>query len=120
TATGFSSTDPFAANLSGASSLVMTNFKAGNLTIELSGASSLTAHGSANGLVSALSGASGLNLSNLPVNDAGMTLGGASHAQIDVNGRLDANLSGASSLEYSGSPTLGNISASGFSSISKE
>ena len=44
----------------------------------------------------------------------------ASHAQINVNGRLDAVLSGASSLKYSGLPTLGNINTSGASTVSSK
>ncbi len=97
----------------------MTNFQAGNITTELSGASSFTAAGTAHDLVSVLSGASNLDFSNLPVNNANMNLSEASHAQINLSGRLDAQLGGASSLQYSGTPTLGNISTSGASIVSK-
>ena len=97
----------------------MINFQAGNITVDLSGASTFNAAGSANDLVSVVSGASNLYLSDLPVNNANMNLSGASHAQINVNGRLDAVLSGASSLKYSGSPTLGNINTSGASTVSR-
>jgi hypothetical protein len=120
TAQGFSSTDPFAADISGASSLDLTNFQSGNVTVDLSGASTFNAAGSASNLTSVISGASTLNLSNLTVNNAEMTLSGASNAQINLNGRLNAQLTGASTLQYSGSPTLGNISTSGASTISKK
>ena len=118
-AAGFRSTMPFVAQLSGASSLTLTDFQAGNVTADLSGASTLSAAGSADDLVSVVSGASSLNLTNLAVNNASMNLSEASHAQIDVSGRLDAELSGASSLQYIGQPTLGNISTSGESTVSK-
>jgi len=118
-AQGFNGGGPLAVTLSGASSLVMTNVQLGNVTLDLSGASSFTSTGSANGLVSTASGASSLNLANLTVNNANVRLDGASHAAIDANGRLDATLTGASSLQYSGSPTLGNISSSGASSVTK-
>ena len=118
-ASGFRSTGPFAANESGASSLEMTNFEAGNTTVDLSGASRFTAAGSANDLVAVIAEASSLNISGLPVNNANVTLTDASHAQINVNGRLNADLTGASSLQYSGQPTLGNITTSGSSSITK-
>jgi hypothetical protein len=120
TATGFRSTQAFIANLSGASSLGVTNFQAGNITADLSGASTLNAVGSANGLYSVISGASTLNLSSVPVNYAQMNLSGASHAEVDVNGRLDAVLTEASSLQYGGQTTLGNISTSGASSVTKK
>jgi hypothetical protein len=120
TATGFSSAEPFGVSLSGASSLDLTNFKAGNITVDLSGASTLTADGTANDLTSVVSGASNLNLQNLAINNAEMNLSGASHAQIDVNGKLDADLSGASSLQYSGQPILGNIKTSGASTINRK
>jgi hypothetical protein len=119
TASGFRSTGPFAANLSGASSLEMTNFEAGNTTVDLSGASRFTATGSANDLVAVIAEASTLDSLGLPVNNANVTLSEASSAQINVNGRLDADLSGASSLQYSGQPTLGSITTSGASSITR-
>ena len=120
TASGFSSNDPFVADLSGASSLQMTNFQTGNITTELSGASSFTAVGTANNLVSVVYGASNLDFSNLRVHNAAVNLSGASSVQINISGRLDADLTGASSLQYSGAPTLGNISTSGASVISKK
>jgi hypothetical protein len=120
TAQGFSSEDPFGAEISGASSLEITNFQAGNVTTNISGASTFTATGSANDLTSIVSGASHLNLLNLAVNNANMDISGASQATINAHGRLDANLSGASHLEYTGSPTLGTINTSGASSISKK
>ena len=120
TAQGFDGGDgPLAVTLTGASSLEMTSVRAGNVTLDVSGASSFTATGSANVLVSTVSGASDLNLMGLTVEDTSMNLGGASHAAIDVNGRLDASVSGASSLQYRGSPTLGDITTSGASSVTK-
>jgi hypothetical protein len=119
TASGFRSTGPFIANLSGASSLEMTNLEAGNTTVDMSGASTFTAAGSANDFIAVIAGASTLNTLGLPVNDANVTLTDASKAQMDVNGRLNADLSGASSLQYSGQATLGSINTSGASSISR-
>jgi hypothetical protein len=118
-ASGFRSAAPFVANESGASSLEMTNFETGNTTVDLSGASTFTAAGSANDLVAVMAGASTMNTLGLPVNNANVTLTEASNAQIDVNGRLNADLSGASSLQYSGQPTLGSITTTGASSITK-
>jgi hypothetical protein len=119
TASGFRSAAPFVANLSGASSLEVTNLEVGNTTLDLSGASTFTAAGSANDLVAVLAGASTLNTLGLPVNNANLTLTDASNAQINVNGRLNADLTGASSLQYSGQPTLGSITTTGASSITR-
>jgi len=120
TAEGLNSQDSITIKLSGASSLDVKSFQAGNVTTDISGASSFTATGTANDLVCTVSGASTLNLLNLEVNNANMNLSGASHATINVSGRLDADVSSASSLEYTGSPTLGTINSSGASTISEK
>ena len=120
TAAGFNSEEPFNAKVSGASSLQLTDFKSADITVDLSGASSLTSKGSANNLSALVSGASNLYFSDLAINDANVNLSGASHATINLDGRLDANVSGASSLQYSGQPTLGNINTSGASTVSKK
>jgi hypothetical protein len=119
TAAGFRSAQPFAVQLSGASSLQLTGFQSGNITADISEASSLKASGAAGDLVSVVSGASSLDLSGLAVNDASVNLSGASHAQVDVGGRLDAQVTEASSLQYSGDPTLGSIITSGASSVGR-
>jgi hypothetical protein len=98
----------------------MNNFQATNITVDLSGASTLTANGQADDLMATVSGASTLNISGLSINDADMQISGASHATINLSGRLDANVSGASSLQYSGQPTLGNVSTSGASTVTKK
>ena len=136
---GFSSPEDFDLDLSGASSLDMTNMAAGGIKFDLSGASSVSGDitatgdghfdlsgasrvelaGSASDIVIEASGASSLNLADLPVNNANVRLSGASQATVNLDGRLDANLSGASRLSYIGEPTLGNISTSGGSTVTK-
>lgn len=120
TANGFKGTKQFVVNLSGASSIELTNFELGNVDAELSGASHLTAVGTGNDLVSDVSGASNLDLTNFLVNDANVSLSGASHATVKLDGRLDVEASGASSMEYIGEPTLGNINTSGLSTVKKK
>jgi hypothetical protein len=117
---GFSNTKPFVVNLSGASTLEMTYFEVGDVEVELAGASTLTAEGKGNNLVSVVSGASTLDFSNFPVHDASVNLSAASHAILNLDGKLDLEASGASSLEYIGEPTLGNISMSGASTVNKK
>ena len=85
---------------------------------ELSGGSTIRMTGEANNLVAACSGGSGLELSEFAVNNATIEFSGVSHGTINVDGRLDADLSGGSQLFYIGNPTLGDISTSGGSAVS--
>ncbi len=120
TANGFNTTDQFVLTISGASSLDMTNMELGDVDIELSGASRLTAQGTGANLVSTVSGASNLDLESLPVNDATVTVSGASHAVMSPSGTLNVDASGASSLQYTGNPNLGTINTSGASTVNRK
>ena len=138
TASGFSSAQPLAANVSGASSLDIDNVRAGDAELDVSGASRLTGsvgiqdgelkvsgastvdlEGSGANVDIEASGASHANLADFAVADAGVTLSGASSATVNASGRLDVNVSGASRLEYIGNPTLGSVEVSGASTIKK-
>lgn len=136
----FSSSHRFVAGLSGASSLKMVDMSAGDTKFEVSGASKVTGDvtvsgdvrfdvsgastaelkGAANDLAAEVSGASSLELSDFPVDNADVELSGASQATVNLDGRLDAELSGASHLLYVGSPTMGDIDTSGGSTIGKK
>ena len=120
TAKGFSNSDQFVLGISGASYLEMTNINVGDLDINVSGASRLDARGTGNNLVSLVSGASNIDLSNFVVNNVDIDMSGASKATINTAGILDANISGASTLEYLGEPTLGTINTSDSSTIRKK
>ena len=117
---GFSSSNTFVTRVSGASRLEIQNMNVGNVEIELSGASELIAEGSGNDLTSIVDGASDLDLTNFPVNDADFIVSGASDVTINLDGILNANLSGASTLQYIGDPTMGDIETSGASTINKK
>lgn len=119
-ADGFSSSNQFTAQVSGASTLDLNNFNVGDINFEVTGASHLTGQGTASNLTSAVSGASTLDLTNLTVNDANVDLSGASHATVNLTGRLDVQASGASNLQYIGEPTLGTINTSGGSTVNKK
>jgi len=120
TVAGFSNANPFILEVSGASSLELININVGDAEIEVSGASTLNARGSAQDLVAIVSGASRLDFSNFPVDNADMDVSGASRATITLEGNLDANVSGASTLEYIGDPTFGDINTSGGSTVKKK
>jgi hypothetical protein len=85
---------------------------------ELSGGSILRMDGEANNLVAECSGGSRLDLSEFAVNNASIDFSGGSQGTINLDGTLDADLSGGSILFYIGNPKLGDINTSGGSSIS--
>jgi hypothetical protein len=116
TISGFDSTDPLRVELSGASKLG-GDIQAGDASFEVSGASTADLSGSGTGLTLNVSGASTADLSGFAVDDANVEASGASSATVNVSGRLDAEASGASHVEYIGNPTLGRIEATGASTI---
>ncbi len=120
TVNGFNSTESFAATVTGASSLEMTNIEFRDVNVQLSGASHIVAVGTGNDLVADVSGASNLDLTSFHVNDANVNVSGASHATVNLDGRLNVDASGLSSLDYIGEPTLGVINTSGGSSVNKK
>lgn len=133
--TGFRSSQDFVLTLSGASELDLDMemgafeseitgasklsgyLKATNSDIELSGASEIELGGSGGNTRIDASGASQINLADFTVNDADIDFSGASDGSLDINGRLDVNLSGGSVLEYTGNPTLGDFDLSGGSEL---
>jgi hypothetical protein len=97
-----------------AGSLVTTD-----ATFEISGASSIELNGSATSAEADVSGASRAKLASFVIQDASIVASGASSADVEVNGVLDIELSGASNLTYGGSPKLGRVDVSGASSMSR-
>ena len=119
TVKGFSSSHDFILDLSGASRL-SGDITAGDAQFIASGASTIQLQGSADDMTVNASGASRVELASFPVNNAQVILSGASRGTVNLGGRLDADLSGASTLNYSGNPTLGSIKTSGGSTISEK
>lgn len=137
TVKNFQSTQDFVIKISGASSLEITNIKARTLYAEVTGASTLKGEisttadaklevsgaskigltGMANDVVVKESGASRCDLINFQVRNANLEISGASNGWVNLNGRLDVNLSGASNLTWTGNPTMGDISTSGASNL---
>ena len=128
TVSGFSFSHSVEFDLSGASSLDLDNLEAGNTEFDisgagrisgsikmangqfdLSGASTAELAGSASDVSIEASGASKLRLGDFSMSNADTKLSGASSGTIQVNDRLDVDLSGASKLDYIGNPTMGTI-----------
>ncbi len=119
TVSGFSSKDPLALEASGASAIT-GDITAGVAGFNVSGASRVELQGTAAELVAEVSGASHLLLRDFAVTHADVDVSGASEATVNLSGRLDAEVSGASKLRYLGKPTMGSINTSGASSISAD
>ena len=119
TISGFNSSEDLNIEVSGASK-VEGDITASNTNFDISGASTLELEGTAGDMEAEVSGASHLNLDKFTVNNADVTLSGASNGTVNVNEILDANLSGASHLRYIGVPRMGDINTSGASSLNKK
>jgi hypothetical protein len=117
--TGFSSSHDFEVELYGGSS-IEGDITAGDAEFDLSGGSRVVLAGSADDLDVEGSGSSQLDLEAFSVNNADVELSGGSRATVNVNGTLDANLSGGSKVLYVGEPTLDDIDLSGGSTVSKK
>lgn len=102
---------------SGASKVELVNLNNRSFELDLSGAAGVTVKGITNDLVIEQSGASRLYAEELKAENARVESSGASKSEIFVSNRLDANISGASNVKYSGSPKDLSKHVSGAASI---
>ena len=106
--------------LSGGTNITASGFSSSNdFTADLSGGSYLKITGRAGDLEAVCSGGSTIEMSGFPVNNTSVDFSGGSKGTINLSGRLDATLSGGSRLYYLGNPTLGDTNTSGDSAISR-
>ena len=106
--------------LSTGSQGLIEDFSSDMVSVVLSSGSQLTGHGETQTLDVNLSSGSQLDFSDFRAQDVTITLSGGSQATINVDGTLNADLSGGSQLSYIGDPTLENVETSGGSSIRKK
>ena len=135
---GFSSTNRLELDISGTSSLIVSNLEAGDTEIHVSGASDVSGDikaancdftlskgsivdlkGSARDVSIQASNASRVILGDFTVVDAKVNLSGATYATVNARGGIDVALSGVSELEYAGDAKLGDINISCASDIVK-
>ncbi|MGD9143655.1 MAG: DUF2807 domain-containing protein, partial [Dehalococcoidia bacterium] len=105
--------------ISGASR-VEGSLEARDVIVDLSGASRIETDGSGSNTKIDASGASTVKFGDFSVDNADVSLSGASTCKIRVTGRIDIDLSGASRLTYVGNPVLGSIDLSGGSTVNSE
>jgi hypothetical protein len=136
----FQSDEGLAINLSGASHLEALDITTGRIEVKVTGASSLNGKitatkdakieasgaskidvtGTGANMVIKVTGASKAELGKFPVQNADVEVTGASNAFINLNGKLNADVSGASNLYWSGSPVMGDIQTSGASNLRRK
>ncbi len=135
---GFNSNSDFALNVSGASSMELSEMSVNNskwdlagashingyinaavLDIHVAGASRIDLKGAARDLALDASGASHIDLYNYQVHDAKIKLAGASQCVVNLTGKLDSILEGASRLEYQGQPVMGETRVTGASTLKR-
>jgi hypothetical protein len=112
----FKSSQDLSMTLSGASSL-RGSVQARNISIDPSGACQVGLSGAANDIRVNASGASRVEMKDFTVSTANVQMSGACGGELTVTERLDSELSGASWLSYYGNPTLGRTEASGGSGL---
>jgi hypothetical protein len=114
--TGFDSSENLTVDLSGSSSL-NGDIQAGDTTFDVSGSSDARLTGSGGNLKLEASGSSDVDLSGFPVVNADLDVSGASTVTVNPSGTLDVEASGASNVTYLGIPTSINSKTSGSSSV---
>ena len=114
---GFQSSQNLQVDVSGASR-VQGDIESGDLQTDVSGASTLRLTGSGEDADVKASGASTADLAAFSVANANANASGASRISLDVSGVLKAEASGASTVQYTGNPTVERSDASGASTIS--
>ena len=139
TVTGFRSDGELAISMSGASkvdlvdiaavtatmdmsgaSQVTGNIQADSIEIEVSSASQIRLEGSADYLTVEAGGASKLDLLDFIAQYADITLRNASKGTFNLVKTLDARVSAASTLEYTGEPVIGILEVTGASTFRKK
>jgi putative autotransporter adhesin-like protein len=104
---------------SGTSMISFSGFDGAALEVDFSGAGQLRGTASRfDRLELDMSGAASIDLSQVPVTDAEIDVSGAGNVKLQMaGGRLSGDLSGATSLEYSGTVSDETIDRSGMSNV---
>jgi hypothetical protein len=103
--------------VSGASTVSIANIQNSNFAIDLSGASKVKVDGQTSQLKAEASGASKIDAQNLTADSVNVSTSGASSANVNVTSSLRADASGASHINYTGSPKDIQKKSSGASSV---
>jgi hypothetical protein len=105
-----------AVDVSGSSD-VSGELQAQDVRFKLTGASQCELSGSAGDASIDASGSSDMDCPGLDLHNADVKLSGASFAAIHTGGKLNIDLSGSSTLDYTGNPAVGRLEVSGASEV---
>jgi hypothetical protein len=105
-------------DVSGAAHVTVTGLKNEGFNVDASGASRIDLSGTTDKLTVDVSGAGKIDAGDLSAADANVDASGAATIAVHVSDNLVADLSGASSLTYSGSPANVEKKTSGASRVS--
>jgi hypothetical protein len=103
----------------GASKLAGT-VKADRGEMEALGASKISLSGSLGAAAIMVAGASHLSLDDFTLCNPSIKIYGASQCTVNVEGKMDVGLSGASRLTYGGNPVIGNMRVVGASTLARK
>jgi hypothetical protein len=117
--TGTAKADQFAATASGAANITVEGLASSKAVASASGASHVGLTGSATSLKVDVSGASGVKAEELRVDDADVSISGASAATIRPTKSVAGDVSGASVLDLIGHPPKNTVSTSGASQVTE-
>lgn len=106
--------------VSGAANVTLNGLRNSSLAVDSSGASKIKIAGETAKFTAETSGASKIDAEDLRAVDANIDGSGASHVDINVTGELNADLSGASKVNYSGTPTAVHKKTSGAGTVSQK
>ena len=106
--------------VSGVANVAVTDLKNEAFAVDSSGASKIAVSGETSKLTIDVSGASKIDAENLKAGTASIDSSGASKISVNVSGELKTDLSGASKVVYSGTPTNVVTKKSGASSVSQK
>ena len=104
--------------VSGASE-IRGDMETGDLAADVSGGSTLQLKGRGSAVRATASGASTIDLHEFAAGDADVDASGASRIELNMAGTLNARASGASTVHYTGNPTLGRVEESGASTVGR-
>jgi hypothetical protein len=106
--------------ISGVANVTVNDLKNSGLSVDSSGASKIKIAGVTDKLTIDVSGATKIDAESLTAVNASIDASGASHVNVNVTGELRTDLSGASKVVYSGTPTNIEKKTSGASSVSQK
>jgi len=104
---------------SGSSDITIANANSKNTTLSLSGSSNIKIAGTTKNLEASTTGSSNLTANNLISTSAEIKSSGSSNIKVQVRDKIEVRASGASDIQYFGSPRIVSEKRSGSASIKK-